>query len=53
MAERDLKKLNQADLIEIIYQLQLNEDQLRKENEQLRQQLEERRIRIATAGSIA
>ena len=53
MTERELKKLSRADLLELL----LNE---RRENEGLRQQLEEaerkladRRIQLEQAGSIA
>ena len=53
MTERELKKLSRADLLELL----LNE---RRENERLRQQLEEaerkledRRIQLEQAGSIA
>lgn len=53
MTDKDLRRLSRADLIEIIYELKKNEVRLTKENEELRQQLENRRILIENAGSIA
>lgn len=49
----ELRKLSRADLIEIIYQYQKREQELLRENAALHQQLENRRIQIKKAGSIA
>lgn len=46
MTDREFKRLKRADLIEIIYQLQT-------ELEETKKQLEDRNIKIAAAGSIA
>lgn len=53
MAKKEVQRLSRADLIEIIYELQKNEERLQAENEALRQKLEAREIKIAEAGSIA
>lgn len=51
--ENNLKKLSRADLIEIIYRYQQIEKELTDENALLKKQLEDRRTKIETAGSIA
>lgn len=53
MAEKELRRMNRTELIEIIYALQQNEKNLRDENEDLRQQLEDKILRMENAGSIA
>ncbi|MCC8090585.1 MAG: hypothetical protein LIO55_04145 [Oscillospiraceae bacterium] len=53
MADRDLRKLNRSELIEIIYALQQSEKTLRTENELLNRRLEERTIFLTEPGSIA
>ncbi len=53
MTSRELRKMNRADLIEIIYQYQKKEQELLQENAELRQQLEDRQIQMKNAGSIA
>ncbi|MCD7923061.1 MAG: hypothetical protein LUG27_11650 [Clostridiales bacterium] len=53
MADKELRKMNRTELIEIIYALQQNEKTLRTENERLRTQLEDKRIQIENSGSIA
>ncbi|MCD8326187.1 MAG: hypothetical protein LUC90_05740, partial [Lachnospiraceae bacterium] len=53
MAEKDLRRMNRAELIEIIYVMQQNEKALRQENDDLRQQRDEKLIRMREAGSIA
>ncbi|MCC8356479.1 MAG: hypothetical protein LJU34_01275 [Oscillospiraceae bacterium] len=53
MAEKELRKMNRTELIEIIYALQQNEKALRAENEELHQQLEDRVLRMESTGSIA
>ncbi|MCD7752902.1 MAG: hypothetical protein LUI10_14410 [Lachnospiraceae bacterium] len=53
MAEKELRKMNRTELIEIIYALQQNEKSLRQENEDLHEQLEDKIIRMEQAGSIA
>ncbi|MCC8182753.1 MAG: hypothetical protein LIO45_07280 [Clostridiales bacterium] len=53
MADKELRRMNRTELIEIIYALQQNEKELRGENEELRRQLEDRLLHIERAGSIA
>ncbi len=53
MTNHEFKRLNRAQLIEIIYQLQLKQDELTKENLNLKMSLEDKRLRISEAGSIA
>lgn len=53
MTNKEFKKLNRADLIEIIYQLQLKQTELENTNQQLREQIGHMNIRISQAGSIA
>ncbi|MCD7884322.1 MAG: hypothetical protein LUI87_11570 [Lachnospiraceae bacterium] len=53
MAEKELRRMNRTELIEIIYALQQNGMTLQQENEELRRQLEEKTIRMEKAGSIA
>ncbi|MCD7758045.1 MAG: hypothetical protein LUH45_07730 [Clostridiales bacterium] len=53
MADKELRKMNRTELIEIIYALQQNERALREENERLQAQLDDKVLRIEKAGSIA
>ncbi len=53
MADKELRKMNRAELIEIIYALQKRDKALRRENEELRRQLDDRLLRMENAGSIA
>ncbi|MCD8117374.1 MAG: hypothetical protein LUE21_09730 [Oscillospiraceae bacterium] len=53
MADKELRKMNRTELIEIIYALQQNERTLRTENEKLRRQLDDKLLRMESAGSIA
>lgn len=53
MADKELRRMNRSELIEIIYALQQNEELLRQENQRLREELDEKRIKIENAGSIA
>ncbi|SEP75643.1 hypothetical protein SAMN02910289_00549 [Lachnospiraceae bacterium RM5] len=49
----ELKKMNRSELIEIIYALQKEERRLKKRINELEEKLEDRRIIIDKAGSIA
>ena len=51
--ERELKKLNRRELVDVIYQMKKNEQQMQEETAALKEALEEKRIRISVAGSIA
>ena len=53
MTDKEFKQLNRAQLIEIIYQLQLQVDELTKQNQSLEKALEDKRFRINIAGNIA
>lgn len=50
---KELKYLNRRELIEIIYQLKKSEQDLQAENERLKKELEEKRITLSKAGSVA
>ena len=49
----DLKKLSRRELVDVIYQMKKNEDELLEQIASLEASLEEKRIRLASAGSIA
>lgn len=53
MISKELKKLNRRELVDIIYQLKKNEQEMQEEIESLKNQLEDKRIRLSSAGSIA
>lgn len=53
MTDKEFKRLSRPQLIEIIYQLELKAEELTKENEKLKRELDDKRIRIHRAGNIA
>lgn len=53
MTDRELKKLSRAELLEILLMQGKTVDELRDRVAQLEQQLEEKDIRLTSAGSIA
>ena len=53
MISKDLKRLSRWELVEIIYQLKKNEQEMQEESESLKNELQDKRIRISEAGSIA
>lgn len=53
MVSKELKKLSRRELVDIIYQMKKNEQQMQEEIASLQDALQEKRIRIAEAGSIA
>lgn len=53
MPDRELRHLHRTELVEIIFALKQSEDQLKAENAALTAQLQDRRIHIQNAGSIA
>lgn len=53
MTDKEFKRLNRAQLIDIIYQLQLEQEDLVQENRRLKEELADKRIRIRQAGNIA
>ena len=53
MADRELRRMHRAELIEILYALKQSEDQLKAQNAALTAQLQDRQLRLEKAGSIA
>ena len=53
MTDKEFKRLGRAQLIDIIYQLQLQVDQLNEQIQSLEQALEDKRLRIGNAGNLA
>ena len=53
MTDKEFKRLNRSQLIEIIYQFQLKQDELIAENERLSKELADKRLRVTQAGNIA
>ncbi len=53
MADKDLKSMNRTELIEIIYTLRQSAIELEKQNDELKEKLNDRIIRIQKAGSLA
>lgn len=53
MTDKEFKRLNRAQLIEIIYKLQVELDELIKQNQSLENALEDKRLRINNAGNLA
>ena len=53
MISKELKKLSRRELVDIIYQLKKNEQEKQDQIAALEEALQEKRIRISVAGSIA
>lgn len=53
MMRKELKRLGRKELVEVIYQLKKNEQQLQEKIDELELQLQDKRIRMEVAGSIA
>jgi hypothetical protein len=53
MIHKELRKLNRRELIDIIYQMKKNEQQLQEKITALEAAREEKRLRISKAGSVA
>ena len=53
MMNKELKKLSRRELVDLIYQMKKNEQQMQAEIAALQEALEDKRIRIAAAGSVA
>ena len=53
MVSKELKRLSRRELVDIIYQLKKNEQELQDQIASLQESLQERRIRMSVAGSIA
>lgn len=53
MTDKEFKRLNRSQLIDIIYQFQLQVDTLTEQNRELERELADKRLRLNNAGSIA
>ena len=53
MTDKEFKRLSRSELLDIIYQLQLKQEELTAENRKLKQELEDKRIRMEQVGNIA
>jgi len=53
MVNKELRKLSRRELMDIIYQMKKNEQQMQEEIDSLRESLQDKRIRLSMAGSIA
>lgn len=53
MISKELKKLNRRELVDVIYQLKKNEEQMQEQIASLEAELQDRRIHLSVAGSIA
>ena len=53
MTDKEFKRLSRSQLMDIIYQFQLQLDQVTAKNQELEQQLADKRLRLQNAGNIA
>lgn len=53
MTDKEFKRLKRSDLISVIYEYQKKQEELEREIEELKAQLEEKTLRISDFGSIA
>ena len=53
MTDKEFKRLTRSQLIEIIYQFQLQVDTLTEQNQELKRKLTDKRLRLRKAGNIA
>ena len=53
MTDKEFKRLSRAQLIDIIYKLQLQIDKLNEEKQELESELADKRLRLQSAGNIA
>ena len=53
MTDKEFKRLSRAQLIDIIYQLQLQLDKVNEEKQKLENELADKRIRLQHVGNIA
>ena len=53
MTDKEFKHLKRSDLIYIIYEYQKKQEDLIKENEELREKLREKELKISNSGSLA
>ena len=53
MTDKEFKRLSRSQLIEIIYQLQIKQEELIADNERLSKELADKRLRVSKVGNIA
>ena len=53
MTDKEFKRLSRPQLIDIIYQFQLQVEQLTEQNQKLERKLADKRLRLRNAGNIA
>lgn len=53
MTDKDLRHMSRRELVELIYEMKLNEEELRGRLEQAERKLAERELKAAQAGSLA
>ena len=53
MTDKEFKHLNRSQLVEIIYQLQMQNEELNEKNQALENALQDKRLRIGNAGNLA
>ena len=53
MMNKELKKLSRRELVDIIYLMKKNEQQMQEEIETLQKALQDKRMKISAAGSVA
>ena len=53
MTDKEFKRLSRARLIDVIYQFQLQIDNLTEQNQELERELADKRLRLHNAGNIA
>ena len=53
MTDKEFKRLKRSDLIYIIYEYQKKQEELLKENEELREKLKEKELKVSDAGSLS
>ena len=53
MTDKEFKRLSRSELIDIIYQFQLQVDELTEQNKKLERELKDKRLRLSNAGNIA
>ena len=53
MTDKEFKRLSRAQLIDIIYKLQLELDKVNEEKQELESKLADKRLRLQSAGNIA
>ena len=53
MISKELKKMSRRELMDIIYQMKKNEQQMQEEITSLQEALQDKRLRLSIAGSVA